>query len=63
MAELSNDEVAFLKGVLFALSQIDPRSTEYRAIVLQAGGFDLLRSVAEEYDSEHLDRAIEDERE
>lgn len=61
MSELRQGEVAFLRGVLFALSQIDPHSTEYREIVLQAGGFDLLHSVAEEHDSEHLTRAIQDE--
>lgn len=49
----------FHRGVLFALSRLDPHSTEYLDIVNQAGGFEVLEAVAEPYDQEHLNAARE----
>lgn len=50
-------ERSFVRGVLFALSMMDPKSPDYWHIVEQAGGFEVLREHAEEYDLEHLNEA------
>ncbi|KRW83777.1 hypothetical protein [Marinobacter sp. P4B1] len=54
----NGESVEFLRGILFALSRLDYRSTEYEDIVNQAGGFDLLLSVAEDCDKEHVEAAM-----
>jgi len=54
----NGDSVEFLRGILFALSRLDHRSTEYEDIVNQAGGFELLLSVADNCDQEHVEAAI-----
>jgi len=55
----NGESVDFLRGILFALSRLDHRSNEYQDIVSQAGGFELLLSVAEDCDKEHVEAAME----